>query len=48
LRLDRVPSPDGQKAIVEWCERAGDDTLLLIAREPLTGAELAETIENLR
>lgn len=30
LRLDRVPSPDGQKAIVEWCERAGDDTLLLV------------------
>ncbi|MFP5440476.1 MAG: DNA polymerase III subunit delta [Gammaproteobacteria bacterium] len=30
LRLDRVPSPDGQKAIVEWCARAGDDTVLLV------------------
>jgi transcriptional regulator of arginine metabolism len=26
---------------------AGDDTILVIAREPMTGAELAVTIENL-
>ncbi|WP_460358615.1 arginine repressor [Mycobacterium sp. ZZG] len=26
---------------------AGDDTILVIAREPMTGAELAATIENL-
>lgn len=26
---------------------AGDDTILVIAREPMTGAELASTIENL-
>lgn len=30
LRLDRVPSADGQQAIIEWCERAGEDTLLLV------------------
>ena len=27
---------------------AGDDTVLVVAREPMTGAELAEVIENLR
>jgi transcriptional regulator of arginine metabolism len=26
---------------------AGDDTVLLVAREPMTGAELAATVENL-
>ncbi len=26
---------------------AGDDTILLVAREPMTGAELAATVENL-
>ena len=26
---------------------AGDDTILVVAREPMTGAELAVTIENL-
>ena len=26
---------------------AGDDTILVIAREPMTGAELAVTVENL-
>ena len=26
---------------------AGDDTILVIAREPMTGAELATTVENL-
>lgn len=30
LRLDRVPSADGQKALVEWCAQAGDDTVLLV------------------
>lgn len=27
---------------------AGDDTILVVAREPMTGAELATTIENLK
>ena len=27
---------------------AGDDTILMVAREPMTGAELANTIENLK
>ncbi|WP_099025361.1 arginine repressor [Mycolicibacterium palauense] len=27
---------------------AGDDTILVVAREPMTGAELADTIEKLR
>lgn len=27
---------------------AGDDTILLVAREPMTGAELADVIENLK
>lgn len=27
---------------------AGDDTILVVAREPLTGAELAERLQNLR
>jgi transcriptional regulator of arginine metabolism len=27
---------------------AGDDTLLVVAREPMTGAELASTFENLK
>ena len=27
---------------------AGDDTILVVAREPMTGAELATTIENLQ
>ena len=27
---------------------AGDDTILVVAREPMTGAELADTIENLK
>jgi transcriptional regulator of arginine metabolism len=27
---------------------AGDDTILVIAREPMTGAELADVIENLK
>ena len=27
---------------------AGDDTILVVAREPMTGAELAATIENLQ
>jgi len=26
---------------------AGDDTILVVAREPMTGAELATTLENL-
>lgn len=41
LRLDRVPSPDGQKAIVEWCERAGDDTVLLVTAHALEKKQLA-------
>ncbi|BBX25362.1 MULTISPECIES: arginine repressor [Mycolicibacterium] len=27
---------------------AGDDTILMVARAPMTGAELADTIENLK
>jgi transcriptional regulator of arginine metabolism len=27
---------------------AGDDTILVVARDPMTGAELANTIENLK
>ncbi|MBU9765387.1 arginine repressor [Mycobacterium sp. TNTM28] len=27
---------------------AGDDTILVVARDPMTGAELASTIENLK
>jgi transcriptional regulator of arginine metabolism len=27
---------------------AGDDTILMVARDPMTGAELANTIENLK
>jgi transcriptional regulator of arginine metabolism len=27
---------------------AGDDTILVVAREPMTGAELAVAIENLK
>jgi transcriptional regulator of arginine metabolism len=27
---------------------AGDDTILVVAREPMTGAELADTFENLK
>lgn len=30
LRLDRVPSPDGQQAIIEWCARPAEDTVLLV------------------
>ncbi|MFZ5724639.1 MAG: DNA polymerase III subunit delta [Pseudomonadota bacterium] len=41
LRLDRVPSPDGQKAIAEWCERAGDDTVLLVIAGALEKKQLA-------
>ncbi len=30
LRLDRVPSPDGQQAIIAWCSRPAEDTVLLV------------------
>ncbi|MFZ5756322.1 MAG: DNA polymerase III subunit delta [Pseudomonadota bacterium] len=40
LRLDRVPSPDGQQAIADWCERAGDDTVLLVIAGALEKKQL--------
>ncbi len=41
LRLDRVPSPDGQQAITDWCARAGDDTVLLITAGALDKKQLS-------
>lgn len=41
LRLDRVPSPDGQQAITDWCTRAGDDTALLITAGALDKKQLS-------
>lgn len=35
LRLGRVPTPDGQKALAEWCERPAEDTVLLITASAL-------------
>lgn len=40
LRLDRVPSPDGQQAIAEWCAHAGDDTVLLVTAGALDKKQL--------
>lgn len=51
LRLDRVPSADGQQAIVDWCERAGDDTVLLVTANALDkrqqGAAWVEAIARI-
>lgn len=41
LRLDRVPSPDGQQAISQWCERLNDDTVLLVIAGALEKKQLA-------
>lgn len=31
LRLGRVPTPDGQKALADWCAHPAEDTVLLIS-----------------
>lgn len=41
LRLDRVPSPDGQQAIAQWCEHLNDDTVLLVIAGALEKKQLA-------